>query len=193
MKDVQATAEASSPQKRKANASKHEISFFMGHFCPSGSRSKIYTDPDTWNWSIMNKKCNNKRSLSVNTEPFFRVADPYPEPLSDVIRIWTVLKALEIDQHVWGYTMLHFPLLSFLLFSSLFTWKLMHILFILFQYAKSVSLTNEKVKTHKKQGRFQVGRGDSDDSSEGNNRIFEIKITNPFRPQLSPLKIVSNH
>ncbi len=64
-------------------------------------------------------------------------------------------------------------------FSFLYTLKLVHILFILFQYAKSVSLTNEKVKTHKKQGRFQVGRGDSDDSSEGNNRIFVINVMNP--------------
>ncbi len=130
----------------------------------------------------MPKKTYNKRSLSVNTEPFLG--------LLILIRIpWLLASGSELFEsagnrsawNVWGSTILHFPLLSCIPFSSLFTRKLVHILFILFQYAKSVSLTNEKVKTQKKKGRFQVGRGDSDDSSEGNNRISVIKVTNPVR------------
>jgi hypothetical protein len=58
MKDVQATGEAFSPQKRTSSILKHEISslfcIFMGHFCPtepeSGSafriqRTKFNADP----------------------------------------------------------------------------------------------------------------------------------------------------
>ncbi len=38
MKDIQATGEASSPQKRKFTALKQNIfSLFVVHFCPSGS------------------------------------------------------------------------------------------------------------------------------------------------------------
>jgi hypothetical protein len=39
IKNIQATGEALSPQKRTSSASKHEIYFsiFVGHFCPPGS------------------------------------------------------------------------------------------------------------------------------------------------------------
>jgi hypothetical protein len=43
IKDVQATGEASSPQKKTSSTSKHEnslfFSIFVGHFCPPGSGS----------------------------------------------------------------------------------------------------------------------------------------------------------
>jgi hypothetical protein len=43
IKDVQATGEAFSPQKRTSSTSKHEnsvlFSIFVGHFCPPGSGS----------------------------------------------------------------------------------------------------------------------------------------------------------
>ncbi len=43
---AQATGEASSPQKRTSSISNHEISFFVGNFCPSRIRIKINADPE---------------------------------------------------------------------------------------------------------------------------------------------------
>jgi hypothetical protein len=54
IKDVQATGEAFSPQKRTSSTSKHEISqlcfYYCGHFCTPGSRSETLTKT---NWIFM--------------------------------------------------------------------------------------------------------------------------------------------
>jgi hypothetical protein len=57
IKDVQATEEAFTPQKRTSSTSKHEISYFCGPFCPPGSGSRIRI-PIHWpDWIRIQNTC----------------------------------------------------------------------------------------------------------------------------------------